>query len=195
LRRAGTDAALRGVVTSGIPGSGMPGFRLDPDDLRALVAFVRVGLDAGTNGPTVALGDGGRGRAVFEGDGNCLTCHRVGDRGAYVGPDLTEIGRLRTPAAIQRSLLDPTASMRPINRPVEAITNTGRVVKGRRLNEDSYTVQIQDDHGRLVSLVKADLRQLTVATTSPMPPYGDKLTAAAIADLIAYLMTLNGSQP
>jgi mono/diheme cytochrome c family protein len=108
LRRAGTDAGLREVVTTGIPGTGMPGFRLESDELRGLVAFVRVGLDATVNGPTVALGDASRGRAVLEGDGQCLTCHRVGDKGAYVGPDLTEIGRTRTPVAIRRSLLDPT---------------------------------------------------------------------------------------
>jgi hypothetical protein len=107
---------------------------------------------------------------------------------------LTEIGRTRTAVGIQRSLLDPTGSMRPINRPVEATTKTGRVIRGRRLNEDSYTVQLQDDQGRLVSLVKADLRTFTISTTSPMPAYGDKLNAGAVADLVAYLMSLTGSQ-
>jgi putative heme-binding domain-containing protein len=140
------------------------------------------------------MGDAGRGRAVFEGEGKCLTCHRLGDRGAFVGPDLTEIGRSRTAVGIQRSLLDPTGAMRPINRPIEAVTNDGRVVRGRRLNEDSYTVQLQDEQGRLVSLVKADLRQLTVKTTSPMPAYGSTLTPAALADLLAYLVSLTGSQ-
>ena len=52
--------------------------------------------------------------------------------------------------------------MRPINRPVEAITNSGSVIRGRRLNEDTYTVQLQDDQGRLVSLVKSDLRKWTI---------------------------------
>jgi putative heme-binding domain-containing protein len=194
LRRAGTDPAFREVVTTGIPGTGMPGFRLEPDELRALVAFVRVGLDPNAIPPTMALGEPSRGRAVFEGEGKCLGCHRVHDKGAFVGPDLTEIGRTRTAVGIQRSLLDPTGSMRPINRPVEATTKTGRVIRGRRLNEDSYTVQLQDDQGRLVSLVKADLRTFTISTTSPMPAYGDKLNAGAVADLVAYLMSLTGSQ-
>ncbi len=195
LPRAGTDAALRSVVITGFPASGMPAFRLDPDELRALVAFIRTGSDAGAKPATVALGDVDRGRLVFETEGKCLTCHRVGDRGAYSGPDLTEIGRTCTAVMIQRSPPDPTGSMRPINRPVEAVTNTGRVIRGRRLNEDMYTVQLQDDQGRLVSLVKSDLRKWTVATTSPMPSYGDKLTAAALADLVAYLMSLSGSRP
>ena len=62
--------------------------------------------------------------------------------GSRAGPDLTDIGAARTPAAIHRSLIDPTGSMRPINRPVRAVTRDGAVVTGRRLNEDTYTVQI-----------------------------------------------------
>src|SRR6185436_6525118 len=106
------------------------------------------------------------------------------------GPDLTEIGKARSPAAIRLSLLDPSASMRPINRPVRAVTRDGRVIKGRRLNEDSYTVQILDEEGRLVSFVKADLKEWSVLTTSTMPSYRDRLTPEALADLVAYVASL-----
>jgi putative heme-binding domain-containing protein len=135
------------------------------------------------------------GRIFFEGPGKCLTCHRVNDKGGYSGPDLTDIGRTRTAVAIQRSLLDPTGSMRPINRPARAVTREGTVITGRRLNEDTYTVQLMTDRGRLVSLVKADLREWSVSTTSPMPSYKDSLTPEALADLVGYLLSLKGPQP
>jgi hypothetical protein len=61
------------------------------------------------------------------------------------------------------------------------------------LNEDSYTLQLIDDHERLVSLAKADLRQFTVLTTSPMPSYKDA-RAQDIADVLAYLLSLKGSK-
>jgi mono/diheme cytochrome c family protein len=122
LPRATTDTALRAIVTTGFPSSGMPGFRLEPDDLRALVAFIRVGLDGRPDVAGVPLGDAARGRLVFETEGRCLGCHRVSDKGGFSGPDLTEIGRTHSAAALQRSLLDPTGSMRPINRPVRAVT-------------------------------------------------------------------------
>ena len=172
LPRASTDAALRTIISNGIANTGMPASRLSPDDLRGIVAFIRVGFE--TAPVAVPLGDPVKGRAVFENDGRCLECHRVGDRGSFSGPDLTEIGRTQNPAAIQRALLDPSAAMRPINRPVRAVTRDGRVINGRRLNEDSYTVQIQDEQGRLVSLVKAELREWSVITTSPMPSYRDR---------------------
>jgi len=195
LPRASTDAALASVMSTGFPASGMPPFKLNPNEIKGLVAYIRTGFDSNASDGGVAQGDPARGRTVFEGTGNCLSCHRVRDNGAYTGPDLTEIGRTHTPVAIQRSLVDPTGSMRPINRPVRAVTRDGGVVTGRRLNEDSYTVQLVNDAGRLVSLVKADLREWTVSTTSPMPSYKERLTPQALGDLIAYLASLKGTQP
>jgi putative heme-binding domain-containing protein len=195
LPRASTDTALAAVISNGFPASGMPAFRLDQNDIKALVAFIRVGFEASATATTVPLGDAARGRAVFEDPGRCLTCHRVNDTGGFSGPDLTDIGRARTPVAIQRSLLDPTGSMRPINRPVRAVMRDGTIVTGRRLNEDTYTVQLVNERGRLVSLVKGELREWSVATTSPMPSYKDTLPAGALADLLAYLVSLKGSQP
>ena len=198
LPRAMTDAALRTVVTTGFPASGMPAVRLDPNELRGLVAFIRVGLEANAtaNAGIVPLppGDGARGRILFEGQGKCQSCHRVNDQGQYSGPDLTDVGRTHTAVAIQRALLDPTGSMRPIDRPVRAVTRDGAVVTGHRLNEDTYTVQILSDQGRLVSLVKAELRTWSVSVTSPMPSYQDTLTPAELADVVTYLVSLKGSR-
>jgi hypothetical protein len=84
------------------------------------------------------------------------------------------------------------SQMMPINRPVRIVTRDGRTIRGRRLNEDTYTVQLIDDQERLVSLVKADLREYTILTVSPMPSYKDKLTPDELADVVAYLLSLKG---
>ena len=85
--------------------------------------------------------------------------------------------------------------MLPLNRPLRAVTRGGEVITGRRLNEDTYTVQIFDERERLVSLDKADLRELTVLAASPMPSYAETLNEAELADLLAYLVTLKGLVP
>ena len=190
LPRAPTDDALAALVGSGISGTGMPPFRLSSDEMRGLIAFVRAGLGADPNAPPVKLGNAVRGRAIFEGSGKCLECHRVGTAGSRSGPDLTDVGAARTPAALLRSLVDPTAGMRPINRPVRAVTRDGAVITGRRLNEDTYSVQIVTSEGRLVSLVKGELRQWSVSQASPMPSYKDALSAEDVADLLGYLTSL-----
>ena len=47
LPHGATDSALAAIITSGIPASGMPAFPLDPAQLKVLIAFIRVGFDAG----------------------------------------------------------------------------------------------------------------------------------------------------
>jgi putative heme-binding domain-containing protein len=118
-------------------------------------------------------------------------CHRVNGRGSYSATDLSEIGVMRKPASLQRALLDPAGAMIPGNRSVRAVTRDGRTMRGRRLNEDAYSIQLIDEQSRLVSLAKADLRSVEAIPTS-MPSYETTLTADERADLIAYLLSLKG---
>jgi hypothetical protein len=99
---------------------------------------------------------------------------------------------MRTLATLQRSMLEPHASLQPIHRPVRIVTKSGETVRGRRLNEDTATVQLLDDRERLRSFAKTDLRQYTIETTATMPSYKDRLNADEIADLVAYLASLKG---
>jgi hypothetical protein len=77
-----------------------------------------------------------------------------------------------------------------LNRPVRVVTRAGRVITGRRLNEDTYSLQLADEEGRLLSFPKSDLREYKIFTTSPMPSYKDTLTQDEIADVFAYLLSL-----
>ena len=190
FRRAVSDEDLARVIARGLPEAGMPGFKLQPSELDGLVAFIRAGFDV--SGTAVKLGHVGRGQEIFEGKGGCAACHRVNGKGPRVAPDLSDIGAIRTPSALQRSLLDPTSAMLPINRPVRAVTRDGRTIRGRRLNEDTYSVQLIDDQERLVSLVKADLREYELARSSPMRSVAGILSADEQADLVAYLLSLKG---
>lgn len=190
IRRAATDSDLARLITNGIPGTAMPATPFGNPELTALVSYLRSMRDF--NAPTVMVGDGARGHTLFEGKGGCTTCHRAGPKGSRVAPDLSDIGAARAADALWRSLLDPTAAMRPINRPVKIVMKDGRTINGRRLNEDTYSVQIIDDHEQLMSLLKSDLREFTVLKTSTMPSYKDKLTQQEIADVVSYLASLKG---
>jgi putative heme-binding domain-containing protein len=184
-----SDDDLRRIISDGIPGTSMPGRKLDAAQLTALVAYVRNIRDF--NATVMALGDTARGRALYESSG-CATCHRIGALGSRIAPDLSEIGASRNPAALQQSLLDPTSMMIPINRPVRLVSRDGRTISGRRLNEDTYTMQLMTDQEELVTVLKSDLKELRILTVSPMPSYKGKLTPPQLADLVAYLASLQG---
>ena len=188
FRNAPSDEDLRRVIATGVSNGRMPAFDLRPFELDGVIAYIRAGFDP--SGVAVKVGDAARGQVLFEGSGDCASCHRVHGRGPYTAPDLSEIGAVRTPAALQRTLLDPSAALWPINRPVRAVTRAGETIRGRRLNEDTYTVQLIDSEERLRSLVKADLIEYEVSQTPIMEP--TTLSSDEVADLIGYLLSLRG---
>lgn len=190
FRHVSSDGEILRVITNGIPGTAMPPANFTREQASAVVAYVR-SLHA-TPDSLFAAGDPNRGRAIFEGPGECLTCHRVRDKGSRVGPNLTGIGGVRTAADLERSLLDAGAGILPQNRYVRAVTRNGETITGRRLNEDTFTVQLIDGNERLVSLSKSELREYTILKTSSMPTYRGKVTPGDLADLIAYLLSLKG---
>jgi putative heme-binding domain-containing protein len=189
FRNAVIDRDLERFIRTGSP-AGMPPFALDNAEMAGVIAYLR-NMNAFDAAP-VKTGDAARGRAIFTGKGACSGCHRIGVDGSGVAPNLSDIGTARSAGSLQRSLLDPTSQMMPINRPVRVVTKDGTIINGRRLNEDTYGLQLIDDRERLHSLVKADLREFTISRTSPMPSYKSTLSDEEIADVLAYLLTLKG---
>jgi putative heme-binding domain-containing protein len=186
FRQTRDDADLARVISTGTP-AGMPPFVLSAADLTGIIAYMRAAFDGSAS---IQVGDAARGKALFDGKGECASCHRVGASGPLIAPPLNDIGLARAPAALERSIRAPSSAMMPINRPVQIVMLDGSTLKGRRLNEDTATVQIIDDSEQLRSIAKRDIRTLEVGTTSPMPAYADRLTDDEIADLVGYLLTL-----
>lgn len=198
FRRGTSDTDLIAIIKTGIPGTAMPPHAVSDQEAAQVVGYlrnmnvVRTGI-----GTTVlrGVGDPARGRTLFEGKGQCTTCHRVYGRGPRLAPDLTEVGLTRPLPELRDALLDPSATMRPGNRPFSVVTTDGRDVSGRLLNQDSFSIQMLDSSERLVSLQKRNVRAQGFISTSPMPSYRDTLTAEEVDDLVGYLVSLKGFNP
>jgi len=190
FKRVSTDEEISRIILNGVPGTGMPPFSLPEASRAALVAYIRSLHESGAR--ATPAGDPQRGQQIFESKGECLNCHRVDGKGSRKGPDLSDIGAIRNAAALEHSILDPADAIIPQQRMVHAVTKNGTAISGMRLNEDTHTVQLIDDSGRLVSLTKADLREYTLLKTTPMPSYQGKLTPQEVADVVSYLTTLKG---
>jgi len=199
-----SDVDLAAVITNGTPSELMPPTGLRQDQAMQVVAFIRTRASATgvTSGAAAAPArpapDGpatseraASGRAVLERTG-CLTCHRIGDQGSRVAPDLTEIGSQRSADQLARSITDPEAEVLPANRFYRVVTPDGTTITGRLLNHDSYTVQMIDSNDRLRSFVKAGLRAAGVVPGSGMPSFRAKLSESELADLVSYLSSRRG---
>src|SRR5712692_4846478 len=97
-------------------------------------------------------------------------------KGSRIGPDLSEVGAIRTAASLEGSILNPSESVLPEYRFARVLTRQGVAITGRRLNEDTHTLQLIDTNERLHSFSKSDLREYTLLTTSSMPAYQGKFS-------------------
>lgn len=189
LRRPYTNDELAATIIAGIPNTPMPPNPLmSKEQALRIVDYLR-SMSEGRATPT--NGDARRGRALFEGKGECRDCHAVNGVGSRVGPDLTRIGALRRAAELERSLLDPKAEVQPENRFYKVTPKRGKPVTGRLLNRDTFTVQLLDTDEHLRSFRVADLSQHGFDET-PMPPASKKLSSQQIADVVTYLCSLRG---
>jgi putative heme-binding domain-containing protein len=181
-----SDDDLRNIISSGVGGSRMPAFDLSAAEMDGIVAYIRAGFDPA--GVAVKIGDSDRGRTVFQGE--CASCHRVNGVGPRTAPDLSDIGAVRTPASLQRTLIDPYTALLPINKQVRIVTQEGETVQGRRLNEDTYSVQLIDSQERLRSFVKSELVDYEILRTPTHTP--GMIASDEVADVVGYLLSLRG---
>lgn len=189
FRRASSDDDIARIIVSGIPGTAMPPGNYSGSQASTIVAYLRM---MAVSGSASGTGDAVRGKAIFEGKGQCLTCHAVGGVGSRSGPGLSEIGAFRRAIDLQTSMLDPDEEIRPENRSVRAVARDGSTLTGRLLNQDTFTVQFVDAGEQLRSIDKSTLREFAVLRTSPMPSYRGRLSAQELADVVSYLASLRG---
>lgn len=190
FRRAKSDEDIAAIIMKGIPGTAMPAGNFSESAALTIVAYLH-SMATATNS-TVATGDPAHGKEIFAGKGNCLSCHRVAGQGSRVGPDLTDVGMLRRTGDLMKSLTDPDAEVLAPNRYFRVVTESGKTVTGRLLNEDTFTVEMIDTTEHLVTFRKKDLKEYAFVEKSPMPSYQGRLTDAELADVVGYLTTLKG---
>jgi putative heme-binding domain-containing protein len=181
---------IRAVVVNGLPGTGMPKFHFDPDELKPLVLYVQ-SLSRGGGSDTASEhgGDSLNGRRVYERSG-CAGCHKIAGEGSAFGPNLTRIGSARSYDYLKTSVLNPSADVPEEFGAVTVITRDGQSVTGVRVNEDSFTIQLRLPDQSFVSFDKQALQQETPQTASLMPPYQGN--EQDLKDLLAYLASLSG---
>ena len=203
LLLAPDEAALRNIISEGLPDRGMPRVRrVTENEMRQLVAYVRsLGK---TNRPPVT-GNAQKGRDHYARLA-CAGCHIINGQGGSLGPQLSDIGRLRGADYLRQAIVEPGAMLPrgtlPVPArgyveylPVRVVMKDGSEVRGVRLNEDVFTIQLREQTGAIRSIRKSNADVIRKdAGTSLMPSFKDRLPGTDLDDLVAYLAGLGGAQ-
>ena len=198
--RATTKDAIRSLILSGLPDRGMPAFQIPASEADAIAAYVLTFKPAARTVGETAPGNPEAGERFFAGKGNCLNCHMVRGRGGVLGPDLSNIGSLRTAARIEQALRDPGAAPPATTgrggrgsrggssyRAVNVRLRNGQTIRGIAKNEGPFDLQLLGTDGKLHLLLKEQVADVA-GEKSLMP----KLMAPVdeTRDLVAYLTRL-----
>ncbi len=183
-----SDADVTGIISQGLPDSGMPAFRdLNQEQIRNVVGYVR-SLQGSSQSPAIP-GDSKHGREVFFGKGECSTCHTVSGQGGFLGPDLSLYGSSASPQSIRDQIVKPKRIPAEGYRPAVLTTASGEHLRGVVRNEDNFSLQLQTDDGAFHFFQKSDLRNIEHLDASLMPTnYREKLSASELDDLVNFLV-------
>jgi cytochrome c oxidase cbb3-type subunit III len=203
LDRAPDDDALRAVIADGLPDRGMPRVRrLTNNELRQLVSYVR---SLGRMPSSLPLSANPRKGGEIYKELGCASCHIVNGQGSSLGPELTSIGRLRGVEYLRQGIVDPGAVLPRGTLPIPArgfseflpvivVTREGREVRGMRINEDNFTIQLRDAGNKFFSFRKTELELIEKQPSkSLMPSFANRLSGSDLNDLLAYLSSLRGA--
>src|SRR5207244_5359115 len=115
-------------------------------------------------------GDPGRGEKLFWSKAlECGSCHKVGDRGTAVGPDLSAIGKLRGREDLLESILEPSRRIEPKYAAYIAQTADGRSLTGLLVRRDASAVVLRDSQNKEFVVAAKDVETLQPSRISLMP--------------------------
>ena len=138
-------------------------------------------------------GDAERGKLLWfkESGVQCRNCHRIGQEGKEVGPELTQVAKKNTKAQLLESILEPSKTVEPkwVNYLLE--TSDGRVLSGLLVEKTDAEVTLKDPQGQVIRIPAVDVEVLAPSGKSLMPELQLRdLTAEQVADLLEFLQTL-----
>ncbi len=130
-------------------------------------------------------GDATAGREMFA--KRCAQCHKLGEIGHAVGPDLASLSD-KSVAALMTAVLDPNRAVETKFLQFNAATNNGLVVTGLLTNETATSVTLLAAEAKATTLLRTEIDELFAVNKSLMPEGLEKeLSPAAMADLIAFI--------
>jgi putative membrane-bound dehydrogenase-like protein len=127
----------------------------------------------------------------------CLKCHRLGEQGERIGPDLTGVGGRFARIYLIESILAPSRTIAPSFATLVLALKNGQVLTGVKIAETETTLTLADNQGEKHLLAKADIEEHRPSPLSTMPEGLEKrFTEEEFIDLVAFLVSQkNGRAP
>jgi putative heme-binding domain-containing protein len=185
LVRGATDDRLFSSIAHGVKGTSMPPFSFTEVEVRRLIAFIRSLSAPASESPI--HGDAEGGRLIYYGKGQCATCHSIRGAGGLLGPDLSDVGAVRSLAQLRSALIAPVFQPDGDYRAAKVLLRSGGTLEGVLRGATNYSFELQGNDGNLHLLDAGEIREIQLRKEPLMPSYEGKLTPSEIDGLLAFL--------
>jgi len=133
------------------------------------------------------------GATVFQ--KNCANCHRIGENGAKVGPNLDGMG-VRGVDRLLEDVLDPNRNVDQAFRTTQIVTTDGRILSGLALREEGKVLVLADAQGKEQRVTADEIDQRSVSPVSLMPAnLAEQITEPDFRHLFEYLLAQQQQPP
>ncbi len=135
-----------------------------------------------------AMGDAAKGKAVYQ--GRCSVCHRAGNEGMELGPDLITV-KTKGRDALLTAILDPHKEVAPQYIAYDVNTRDGNAYTGIITRDDANGLALKIMGGAEIALPRANIKGSSSAGKSLMPEGLEAgLSVQDMADLLTFIEAL-----
>jgi putative heme-binding domain-containing protein len=128
-----------------------------------------------------------QGEALFK--THCSACHKIGDVGQKVGPQLDGIGQ-RGAERILEDVLDPNRNIDGAFRATVIATKAGLTITGLKLRDEGQVTVLVDTQGKEQRIAADDIEESQISPISPMPSnFAESIPEAEFQNLLAWLLS------
>ena len=130
-------------------------------------------------------GDAKKGREVFK--KNCAPCHRIGDLGTAVGPDISDtLSKKKEQFLVD--ILDPSRVIDNNYMNVLVRTKSGAILSGFIAEQTASSLTLRRGEGQQDVVLRADIEEMKSSGTSLMPEGVEKaIPLEEMTDLLTFL--------
>ncbi len=123
----------------------------------------------------------------------CIQCHRFGNIGGILGPDITGASRRYSPAVLLREIIEPSVQVSDQFKKHSIITLDGKIFQGRILDQNNSQLTMAIDPKAPAAVIQLDAGQIDeiLPGKTSMMPIGllNTLSREEILDLLAYIQS------
>ena len=130
-------------------------------------------------------------RLFFSKKATCSACHRVGNQGGTIGPNLTTIGASRSRRDLLEAIMLPSATIARNFEPYVVITDEGRVISGIVSSETVDSIYLVTGDRAQLRVPRDSIEELHRSDASIMPAGLDRTHSKdELGDIVAFLQSL-----